>query len=335
VTAGSGLSGGGSSGGVTLGVDFTGSTGAATAAARADHHHLSQTWTGSGALGLTIQNTGTALSAETAGPTSALVGNATASSGILTNGVWGRTGSTAGRGVYGQSYATTGTPTGVYGSASAPEGGGVYGVHLATTGVEAGVTGETDSVGASASGVVGRVTSVAPGGNSAGVRGINNGTGPLGIGVWGSHAGSGWGVNGTTVAGIGVRGAASSTAGVGVRAQGAGTNSTALEIASGALRVPGAGLGAATVAFVHRAVTGSNSCASGSHRETPIDNPYANGDPAAILIVTHSSYATALSGQPSAVKVGYGTICGVANRWGILWDPTLFQEEFNVLVIKP
>jgi hypothetical protein len=42
------------------------------------------------------------------------------------------------------------------------------------------------------------------------VRGINNGTGGLGIGVYGSQSGSGWGVYGTTPSGVGVYGSASS-----------------------------------------------------------------------------------------------------------------------------
>jgi hypothetical protein len=334
VTAGTGLTGGGAAGAVTVGVDFTGSSGSSNASSRADHHHLGQAWNGTGPIGLSIHNTGTALDVESASAT-AVIGDSSATSGV-TNGVWGRSLSTVGRGVHGQSIAATGPAYGVYGTAASPDGTGVYGGHLATTGIEPAVMGETSSTSGGAVGVLGQVTPAAPGGNSAAVRGINNGTGALGIGVWGSQAGSGWGVSGTTASGIGVRGSASSTAGVGVRAQGAGTAGTALEIGSGAIRVPGAGVGTGTVAFVHRAFGGSNTCASGSHVLTPIDNPYTNGDSTAILIVTHSSYASfGLSGQPSAVKVGYGTICGVANRWGILWDPTLLQEEFNVLVIKP
>jgi hypothetical protein len=52
------------------------------------------------------------------------------------------------------------------------------------------------------------------------VRGQNNGTGAFGIGVWGSQEGSGWGVYGTSVSGIGVYGYASTTSGYGVYSQG-------------------------------------------------------------------------------------------------------------------
>lgn len=65
--------------------------------------------------------------------------------------------------------------------------------------------------------VRGIVSSTSPGGFSSAVRGINNGTGGLGIGVWGSHNGSGWGVYGVTPNGLGVYGN-SSGAGIGVYA---------------------------------------------------------------------------------------------------------------------
>ncbi|MDF2385127.1 hypothetical protein JMG10_26895, partial [Nostoc ellipsosporum NOK] len=54
--------------------------------------------------------------------------------------------------------------------------------------------------------VRGIVNSTAPGGFSSAVRGINNGTGGLGIGLYGSQNGSGWGVYGVTPNGIGVYG---------------------------------------------------------------------------------------------------------------------------------
>ena len=61
----------------------------------------------------------------------------------------------------------------------------------------------------SISAVRGLISNTAPGGFSSAVRGINNGTAGLGIGVWGSQAGSGWGVYGATPEGLGVYGTAS------------------------------------------------------------------------------------------------------------------------------
>ena len=69
-----------------------------------------------------------------------------------------------------------------------------------------GVSGESASTADNAAGVLGTIVSTSPGSGSAAVRGINNGTGVFGVGVWGSHAGSGWGVYGSSPAGKGVVG---------------------------------------------------------------------------------------------------------------------------------
>jgi len=98
---------------------------------------------------------------------------------------------------------------------------------IANTGNGAGsiaIEGSTASTAGLANGVVGTVTSASPGGFSAGVRGINNGTGGLGIGVYGSQNGSGWGVYGITPSGFGVYGA--TTTGMGVRGEATGTGGT-------------------------------------------------------------------------------------------------------------
>jgi hypothetical protein len=81
-------------------------------------------------------------------------------------------------------------------------------VHAVSSTSAAAVLGENTSTAALAFAVEGVVTSTAPGSGSAGVRGINNGTGGLttGSGVWGSHAGGGRGVYGTSVNGSGVWG---------------------------------------------------------------------------------------------------------------------------------
>jgi hypothetical protein len=90
----------------------------------------------------------------------------------------------------------------------------VYGHRTGTSGTWPGVHGECDSASNDASGVRGVITSTIPGTNSAGVRGINNGTGNKGAGVYGSHAGDGYGVYGDTDGdGIGVYGIHSSTTG--------------------------------------------------------------------------------------------------------------------------
>lgn len=79
------------------------------------------------------------------------------------------------------------------------------------------VEGTNNTTTSSVSAVRGIVSSTSPGGFSSGVRGINNGTGGLGVGVWGSQEGSGWGVYGNTPSGLGVYGN-SSGSGYGVYA---------------------------------------------------------------------------------------------------------------------
>jgi hypothetical protein len=78
--------------------------------------------------------------------------------------------------------------------------------NTSATGTRGGLLGNSSSTDGNAWGVQGVVVPTGPGGFSSGVRGINNGTGGLGIGVYGSQAGSGWGVYGTTPTGIGVHG---------------------------------------------------------------------------------------------------------------------------------
>ncbi len=103
------------------------------------------------------------------------------------------------------------------------------------TGTLGAVTGSSASTDANATAIMGTMSSTSPGGFSAGVRGVNNGTGGLGIGVYGSQAGSGWGVYGTAPNGIGVNG--TSTAGIGVsgssstNSSGSFTNSNAANTA--------------------------------------------------------------------------------------------------------
>jgi hypothetical protein len=103
-----------------------------------------------------------------------------------------------------------GAGIGVWGKS--PAGSGVTGD--SATGI--GVTGTSESTAASASAIQGTITSNAPGDSSAGVRGINNGTGGAGFGVYGSQAGAGFGVYGHTPAGVGVVGECGH--GVGVQA---------------------------------------------------------------------------------------------------------------------
>lgn len=96
------------------------------------------------------------------------------------------------------------------------------------------IIGENTSSAAGAHGVRGVISSPTPGTSSVAVRGQHSGTGAIGVGVWGSHAGAGWGVYGTSVGSYGVRGHATSTTGVNV-----GVSGVTESLAEGATGVQG------------------------------------------------------------------------------------------------
>lgn len=135
----------------------------------------------------------------------------------------------------GTNYTITGTsqllsvPYAMY-AKSAGGGGGSFAIPYAATvnnaatlfsltndGDGTSLEGVNNTTTSSISAVRGIVNSTAPGGFSSAVRGINNGTGGLGIGTWGSQNGSGWGVYGVTPNGLGVYGNSSAN-GTGVYA---------------------------------------------------------------------------------------------------------------------
>ncbi|GAA4364450.1 hypothetical protein GCM10023185_34010 [Hymenobacter saemangeumensis] len=105
-------------------------------------------------------------------------------------------------------------------------------IHNASTAHPA-IRGISTAVFSNAVGVEGTVSSIAQSTNSAGVRGINNGSSSFGAGVYGSHAATGLGVRGVSNGGTGVQGDGGagtgvrgiSTTGVGVEGSANGTNS--------------------------------------------------------------------------------------------------------------
>jgi hypothetical protein len=131
--------------------------------------------------------------------------------------VWGSQAG-SGTGVYGSSpsgkgvWGTTTSGTGVRGSSSS--GIGVYGQHTSTSGAAAALRGDSASRAADAYAVYGLLSTTAPAGGNAAVRGQNNSTNGYGIGVWGSQAGTGTGVYGSASSGSGVLGSSVSSRGV-------------------------------------------------------------------------------------------------------------------------
>jgi len=185
VTAGTGLSGGGASGDVTLNIDVP----------------LGLSGSDTSAVGI-IGGTNT----TTVGY--GVYGFASATSGS-TSGVHGRTASSSGRGVYGRATSTTGTTYGVRGEASSTSGYGMFGLASAATGTTYGVYGlSNSSTGTGVYGEAGATGAVenfggyftAAGNNGYGVAGYATGT--SGFGVLGTAGGTlGRGIQGeaTTV----------------------------------------------------------------------------------------------------------------------------------------
>ncbi|MEO6289459.1 MAG: hypothetical protein ABIO76_06040, partial [Ginsengibacter sp.] len=68
------------------------------------------------------------------------------------------------------------------------------------------IEGINSTANSNAFGLIGQISSATPALTSAGVRGTNNGNGPNGYGIWGSHAGGGSGVYGSSATGSGVNG---------------------------------------------------------------------------------------------------------------------------------
>jgi hypothetical protein len=192
--------------------------------------------------------------------------------------------------------------------------------------------------------------------NSAGVTGSSNtgfgvvGSSNTGFGVFGSSQ-SGGGVVGSSDigdavvgasnSGIGVSGASSSGDGVvgqtydvtraGVLARGADNSGIALEISSGGIKATGAGIGTNTFAFLHKS-TITNTVGF----DTQIDNALTNGDPAAMLFVTH------VFNPKDVADNYYNKAFGVYydssdSKWAICEEdgqPFPAGKAFNVMVIK-
>jgi hypothetical protein len=140
----------------------------------------------------------------------------TGGKGGVANGVYGFTDNGNGNGVVGyNSGAVAGSGAGVLGLAFGAKNFGVQATNTQGTAI----SGTSDSTAANATAIIGVLKSTSPGGYSAAVRGQNNGTGGLGIGIWGSQAGSGWGMYATSNSGIGLN--ANCGSGTGVNATGA------------------------------------------------------------------------------------------------------------------
>jgi hypothetical protein len=153
ITAGSGLTGGGTSGAVTLGISFAGS-GTAVTVPRSDHNHLGQGWTGSSpnTSAFSVQNNGNIGTGIFASSGPGGMGLFGVGHGDFSDGVNGVTFGNIGAGVFG--YADFGATNAVEAQSRATAGRAIYGRNLGATGNSIAVEGQTDS--ASGYGVIGR-----------------------------------------------------------------------------------------------------------------------------------------------------------------------------------
>ncbi len=104
-------------------------------------------------------------------------------------------------GVLGWQFAPAGSGYGVWGYAQSPTAVAVRSERQATTGTSASLYATNPSVDANAVGVHSVMTATTGGSLAAAVHGESKSTSLFGVGVWGSHAGTGYGVYGTAASG--------------------------------------------------------------------------------------------------------------------------------------
>jgi hypothetical protein len=188
-----------------------------------------------------------------------------------------------------------------------------------------------------------------PGAWSSAVRGVNSSTTANGIGVIGTQAGSGYGVFGAAVKGIGVFGAVTDAGGTGAGVYasskspaaaalhanytGAGAG-TALEITNGAIKVSGAN----PAAFVVEVQEDSY------YNSYEIDHPLCNNDPNAMLFVIYRQDNWPDGGTRQIYHPLMVRYKSATKRWYIIKEdndmpnqvgtPFYKGMRFNVLIIK-
>lgn len=241
-------------------------------------------------------------------------------------GVYGNT--TSGIGAYGNSasgfglFGNSTSGTGVYGASSTGMAANFVNsnasnpnptVSITTNSDADGLSVESASTSGSVYGIRSTITSTSPGGFSSAVRGINNGTGGLGIGVYGSQAGSGWGIYGTTPDGWGVYGNSTAT--------GTGVYGNSLS-GTGVLGTSNSGIAGDFSIFngaSSNTVMRSSTSGIGSGIEVNLTNS-SNGSRG--INVTHAGVGPAVFGT-SAGGVGVWGITTSISAAGVIGDNTL------------
>jgi hypothetical protein len=199
-------------------------------------------------------------------------------------------------------------------------------------------TADSNSLTDAVTGVLGVIEPTNPGFNSAGVRGVNNSTSGIGIGVVGVHKQSGWGVYGFAPTGYGVLGEINNDGGGGAAMRAAFTGNsvgTALELDNGRIKVAG------TNRPVFQADL-SASCGD-NNQFAVLDNPLINGDPNAMLVITHADLSSDNGVQFAGMPLGvvYNTSANqlgtcTTNRWLVFTGTNTAMPDIivNVLAIS-
>ncbi|HWB03064.1 MAG TPA: hypothetical protein VG796_08585 [Verrucomicrobiales bacterium] len=358
--------------GLTLGagnqfaLNFGGS-GSQLMAARSDHNHFGQTWTGSLiGSGLNLFNSttnGRALTGKQG------TGSGYTSLSGITTGVWGDShdgwglfgSSFDGAGVYGLANDTEYNANATYGGCFRNNGYG-YGLFASSARgqgahFEAPVTNSQPALVASALGTghAGLFTlnnpansndavSAQTNGSGDGVSGINSGTGHAARfqissaanttdAVFVQTIGSGDGVHAlATGEGNGIDGRSSgSGSAVYARSTGAGA---ALELDGGALKITGAGQNTTTPAFIHQSsLSNFVKDEDAGVLRTRINHALCNNKPDAILIVTPRGHANFDS--PFGVEYIASEGAWSITMMGAYFESFTIGTKFNVLVINP
>ena len=157
------------------------------------------------------------------------------------------------------------------------------------------------------------------------------GTSNIGDGVVGT-SNTGYGVAGSSNSSDGVFGYTDAVTRAGVLAFNAYSSGIALEIPNGGIKATGAGVGTATFAFIHVSTDTNNISNS-----TFIDNVLTNGDPNAMLFVTHVYNPAGVSSK-QLFNLAFGmNYDSRLSQWSIYREDAGVMPagvSFNVMVIK-
>ncbi len=190
---------------------------------------------------------------------------------------------------------------------------------LTNTGTGAALEGVNSTTTANVNGIIGSITNTNPGAMAAGIKGISNGTGTNGIGVYGTHLANGWGVYGSSVGGTGVYGNSTSgfgligmsTSGVGIYAESSTGSAAYFNMTTGsntnnAVSVSNLGLGNAIFAQSANstAIKGeTNSSSTGIFGSTGITG-FNDGGGIGVLGVAFSNTDAAIQGYNGLLAAG-------------------------------